>query len=77
MVRPERPPAFPPECFRPALDLGTMSRSRVAPGPAKPARTRTPQPCYFSISHAAVATRELQEDVFQREVDISAEPLML
>jgi hypothetical protein len=76
MVRPERPPAFPPECFRPVLDLVTMSRSRVIL--ALPSlRTLRRQPCYFSISHAALAARELQEDVFQREVDISAEPLML
>jgi hypothetical protein len=64
MVHQSAPPAF---------------RQPVArdPGPAKHAHARTSQPCYFSISHAALAARELQEDVFQREVDISAEPLSL
>jgi hypothetical protein len=58
MVHQSAPPAF---------------RQPVArdPGPAKHAHARTSQPCYFSISHAALAARELQEDVFQREVDIS------
>jgi hypothetical protein len=54
MVRPERPPAFPPECFRPVLDLVTMSRSRVILAlPSLRALRR--QPCYFSISHGDMA----------------------
>ena len=40
-----------------------LSWSRVVLAPAKLAHAHTPRPCYFSISHAALAARE--PDLFQ------------